>query len=81
LPSLKQFGGGKLKTIIMPISVKKYNENQLKEYKIYCAECLENGVEPRGQNRYHAPIDVNYGFVVEQQCNGIMWKKNKKDFY
>lgn len=64
----------------MPISVKEFNRNQVEAYNIYREKCIANGVEPRGQERYYPTIGVKYGFVVEQPCNGIVWKKRKSDF-
>ena len=61
-------------------SVKNYNLRQDREYLEYCNNCISNGIEPTKQSRYFAKISVNYGFIVETQCNGIVWKKRKKDF-
>jgi hypothetical protein len=64
----------------MIYSAREYNAKQKSGYLEYCDKCKDNNITPTQQNRYFQPLSVNYGFVVETQCNGLVWKKNKKDF-
>jgi hypothetical protein len=63
-----------------PIQVKKYNEQQSEEFKKYVTACKKNNVEPEPQKRYFALIPVNYGYILETPCNGLIWKRTKKAF-
>lgn len=59
----------------MIYSVKEYNKIQNREFSNYCQKCRDNNIEPTKQERYFPTIKVNYGFVVEIQSNGLVWKK------
>jgi len=67
--------------MLTPISVLKYNNRQDQQYQAYIRACKSSKLIPAPQTRYFPKVAVKYGYVIEGQCNALIWRRKKSDFY